>query len=75
MWKYVFTSDYAWPSGFTRLRYMAPAFEVLSFFAILATFCQFGDFGHFLAIFLAHFDPWTICDNFLQWHFFIGPAV
>ena len=39
------------------------ALEVLAFFAILATFCQFGDFGNFLAIFLAHFDPWTICDN------------
>ena len=42
------------------------ALEVLAFFAILATFCQFGDFGNFLAIFLAHFDPWTICDNSLQ---------
>ena len=29
----------------------------------LATFCQFGYFGNFLAFFLAHFDPWTICDN------------
>ena len=46
----------------------------LAFFAILATFCQFGDFGNFLAIFLAHFDPWAICDNSLQWHFLIGPA-
>ena len=41
-------------------------FATLAFFAILATFCQFGDFGNFLAIFLAHFDPWTICDNSLQ---------
>ena len=35
----------------------------------------FGDFGNFLAIFLAHFDPWTICDNSLQKHFLISPAV
>ena len=38
----------------------------LAFFAILATFCQFGDFGKFLVIFLAHFDSWAICDNSLQ---------
>ena len=29
-------------------------------------FCHFGYFGNFLAIFLAHFDPWTICDNSLK---------
>ena len=28
------------------------AVEVLAFYAILATFCQFGDFGNSLAIFL-----------------------
>ena len=49
-----------------RLASLHGALEVLAFFAILATFCQFGDFGNFLAIFLAHFDPWTICDNSLQ---------
>ena len=60
----VFTSDYA-SLGFAGLRYMPPGTN-WHFFAILVTFCQFGDFGNFLAIFLAHFDPWTICDNSLQ---------
>ena len=32
-------------------------------------------FGTFWPIFLAHFDPWTICDNSLQQHFLIGSAV
>ena len=32
----------------------------------IAVFCHFGDFGNFLAIFFAHFDPWTICENSLQ---------
>ena len=34
----------------------------LVFFANLVTFCEFGDFRDSLA----HFDPWTICDNSLK---------
>ena len=50
----MYTSDYALPSFATWRR------------GPIAVFCHFRDFGNFLANFLAHFDPWTICDNSLQ---------
>ena len=52
----------------TTLRPASPGFATwrIGGFAILATFCQFGDFGNFLAIFLAQFDLWTVCDNSLH---------
>ena len=41
--------------GFAGLRYMAPG-----------TDWRFLPFWRLFGNFLAHFDPWTICDNSLQ---------
>ena len=71
------TSDYASPGfaeawlGEAGLRYM----ERRTDWHFLP-FCHFGDFGDFLAIFLAHFDPWTICEtpysNIFYWSSSLG---
>ena len=49
----------------TTLRPASPGFATWRIGGF-GDFCHFGDFDNFLAIFLAHFDPWTICDNYLQ---------
>ena len=71
--KYIYTTQV------TTLRPALPGFATCHWGPI-GVFCHFDDFlpiwrfWRLLAIFLAHFDPWTICDNSLQWHFLIGPA-